>query len=246
LSVAAGVRPGRVLALCLAAHAFLAIDRGLMGVLQEAIKRDLLLSDSQLAMISGLSFGIFFALASLPIGWLVDRFNRRNILAISVLIFSGVTALGASASSFGQLFLMRSVVGVGEAGGIPAATSLLADLYPASRRASVFSIFYIGTPLGLVIAFFVGGWVATHFGWAHLDWYINRHNAGELTAAEGSAAKLWHTEMLGDICDMSLQLHGGAGYMNEYVIARLWHDARVTRIYGGTSETMREVISRTL
>ena len=165
MSVSAGVKPGRVLALCLAAHAFLAIDRGLMGVLQEAIKRDLLLSDSQLAMISGLSFGIFFALASLPIGWLVDHFNRRNILAISVLIFSGITALGAGASSFGQLFLMRSVVGVGEAGGIPAATSLLADLYPPSRRASVFSIFYIGTPLGLVIAFFVGGWFATHFGW---------------------------------------------------------------------------------
>jgi acyl-CoA dehydrogenase len=83
-------------------------------------------------------------------------------------------------------------------------------------------------------------------GWAHLDWCIKRHIDGKLTAAEGSAAKLWHSEMLGDVCDMALQLHGGAGYMNEYVVARLWRDARVTRIFGGTSEIMREVIGRTL
>ena len=83
-------------------------------------------------------------------------------------------------------------------------------------------------------------------GWAHLDWAIRRHIAGELTAAEGSAAKLWHTELQWEICDASLQLHGGAGYMNEYPIARLWRDARVQRIYGGTSEIMKEVVSRTI
>lgn len=83
-------------------------------------------------------------------------------------------------------------------------------------------------------------------GWAHLDWTIRRHIAGELTAAEASAAKLWHSEMQGEVCDIALQLHGGAGYMNESMIARLWRDARVTRIYGGTSEIMREVISRSI
>jgi len=83
-------------------------------------------------------------------------------------------------------------------------------------------------------------------GWAHLDWAINRHCAGELTAAEGSAAKLWHTELQWRCCDAALQLHGGAGYMNEYPIARLWRDARVQRIYGGTSEIMKEVVGRSL
>ena len=83
-------------------------------------------------------------------------------------------------------------------------------------------------------------------GWAHLDWAIKSHIAGELTAAEASAAKLWHTEMQGEACDTALQLHGGAGYMNEYLIARLWRDARVTRIYGGTNEIMKEVIGRSL
>ena len=83
-------------------------------------------------------------------------------------------------------------------------------------------------------------------GWAHLDWAIRRHIQGELTAAEASAAKLWHTELQFDICDIALQLHGGAGYMNEYLIARLWRDARVTRIFGGTNEIMKEVVARAL
>jgi acyl-CoA dehydrogenase len=83
-------------------------------------------------------------------------------------------------------------------------------------------------------------------GWAHLDWAIQRHVAGKLTPAEASAAKLWHSETQWDACDTALQLHGGAGYMNEYPIARLWRDARVARIYGGTSEIMKELIGRSL
>jgi hypothetical protein len=83
-------------------------------------------------------------------------------------------------------------------------------------------------------------------GWAHLDWAIARHIAGKLTPAQASSAKLWHTEMQWNACDTALQLHGGAGYMNEYPIARLWRDARVARIYGGTSEIMKELIGRSI
>jgi alkylation response protein AidB-like acyl-CoA dehydrogenase len=83
-------------------------------------------------------------------------------------------------------------------------------------------------------------------GWAHLDWAIQRHNGGKLTTAEASAAKLFHTELLWEVVDQALQLHGGAGYMNEYPIARLWRDARVTRIFGGTSEIMKEVVARSI
>ena len=83
-------------------------------------------------------------------------------------------------------------------------------------------------------------------GWAHIDWAVDRLASGRLTAAEASAAKLWHTETQWKVMDMALQLHGGAGYMNEYMIARLWRDARVLRIYGGTSEVMKEVIGRSL
>lgn len=83
-------------------------------------------------------------------------------------------------------------------------------------------------------------------GWAHLDWAIARHVRGELTADEAAASKYWHTEMQWETCDAALQLHGGAGYMNEYPIARIWRDARVRRIYGGTSEIMRDLVGRSL
>ena len=81
---------------------------------------------------------------------------------------------------------------------------------------------------------------------ADIDWALLRHAEGKLTAAEASAAKLWHTESQWQIVDAALQLHGGAGYMNEYAIARLWRDARVQRIYGGTSEIMKEIVGRSL
>ena len=83
-------------------------------------------------------------------------------------------------------------------------------------------------------------------GWAHIDWALNRHVEGKLTTAEASAAKYWHTETQWHAVDAALQLHGGAGYMNEYAIARLWRDARVQRIVGGTSQIMQEIISRSL
>jgi acyl-CoA dehydrogenase len=83
-------------------------------------------------------------------------------------------------------------------------------------------------------------------GWAHLDWALARHLKKELTPEEGAAAKLWHTELQWEIMDKCLQLHGGAGYMNEYPIARMWRGARVTRIFGGTNEIMKELIGRKL
>ena len=83
-------------------------------------------------------------------------------------------------------------------------------------------------------------------GWAHLDWARNRHLQGLLTPEEAAASKLWHSENVWQIVDAALQLHGGAGYMNEYPIARLWRDTRLHRIHGGTSEIMKEVVSRKL
>ena len=83
-------------------------------------------------------------------------------------------------------------------------------------------------------------------GWAHLDWALARHLKKELTPEEGAAAKLWHTDLQWEVMDKCLQLFGGAGYMNEYPIARAWRAARVTRIFGGTNEIMKELIGRKL
>lgn len=83
-------------------------------------------------------------------------------------------------------------------------------------------------------------------GWAHIDWALMRHDDGKLTTAEASASKQWHTDMQGRVIDAALQLHGGAGYMNEYMVGRLWRDARVMRIFGGTNEIMKEVVGRSI
>ena len=83
-------------------------------------------------------------------------------------------------------------------------------------------------------------------GWAHIDWALARHLKRQLTPEEGAAAKLFHTELQWEVMDKCLQLHGGAGYMNEYPIARAWRGARVSRIYGGTNEIMKELIGRKL
>ncbi len=83
-------------------------------------------------------------------------------------------------------------------------------------------------------------------GWAYLDWAIDRQVRGVLTTAEASALKQWHTDMQARVTDAALQLHGGAGYMNEYLVGRLWRDSRATRIYGGTNEIMKEVVGRSL
>ncbi|MGE0829880.1 MAG: acyl-CoA dehydrogenase family protein [Hyphomonadaceae bacterium] len=81
-------------------------------------------------------------------------------------------------------------------------------------------------------------------GWAHLDWCRMQHLQGRLTNEQASAAKLWHAELVWQVADAALQMHGGAGYMNEYPIARLWRDARIHRIHGGSNEIMKEIISR--
>ena len=83
-------------------------------------------------------------------------------------------------------------------------------------------------------------------GWAHLDWALARHLKGELTPQEAAAAKMWHTDAQWSLVDQALQLHGGAGYMNEFAIARIWRDSRVSRIFGGTNEIMKEVVGRAL
>lgn len=118
----------------------------------------------------------------------------------------------------------------------------LAIAYTKERKA------FGGTLFDLQNTRFVLADLATRVqvGWAHLDWAINRHRQGQLTAVEASAAKLFHTDLQWEACDAALQLHGGAGYMNEFPIARLWRDARVTRIFGGANEIMKEVIGRSL
>jgi predicted MFS family arabinose efflux permease len=136
-----------------------------MAILAEPIKREFALSDTQVGLLTGLGFAIFFGIGGIPIGMLVDRVSRKRILAASVAVFSVMTALGGAANSFLQILAVRSLLGAGEAGGTPSMSSILSDLYPPEKRVRAMAIFYAGNPLGAVLAFLIGGAIAAHWGW---------------------------------------------------------------------------------
>ena len=141
------------------------MDRMAIVITQELIKEEFGLSDTQMGLVIGTVYGISYGLAGLPMGWLVDRLNRKNLLVSIVAIWSGLTAACALGSSYFHLLIARIGIGAAEAGGSPASLSILTDLFPPARRATVASIFYSGTGIGMVASFFLGGLIASNFGW---------------------------------------------------------------------------------
>ena len=141
------------------------LDRNVLGILIPAIKQDLALSDTQLGFISGIAFALFYAVMGLPIARLADRLERRKVIAVALTLWSLMTAGCGLAMNFAQLALARTLVGVGEAGATPPSHSLIADLFNKERRAFALSIYGVGSPVGLIIGFLLGGWVAQHYGW---------------------------------------------------------------------------------
>ena len=146
-------------------YTFNFIDRQILAILLPAIKAEFGVSDSVLGFLAGTAFAIFYATLGLPIALLADRWNRRNLIALSLIVWSGMTALSGFASSIFQLTLARIGVGVGEAGCSPAAHSMIADYYPPERRSSAMGIFSLGISAGIMIAYLAGGWVAQNIGW---------------------------------------------------------------------------------
>jgi MFS family permease len=135
------------------------VDRQILALLVEPIKRDLGVTDTQVSLLMGLSFAVFYSVLGVPIGRLADRRSRRAIVAIGAALWSGLTALSGLARSFGQLFALRVGVGVGEATLGPSAVSLIADAFPRERRGSAMSVYMLGTFLGSGIAYALGAWV---------------------------------------------------------------------------------------
>lgn len=141
------------------------MDRMAIVVTQELIKEEFGLSDTQMGLAIGTMYGISYGLAGLPMGWMVDRLNRKNLLVSIVAIWSGLTAACAFGSSYFHLVIARMGIGAAESGGSPASLSILTDLFPPARRATVASIFYSGSGIGMVASFFIGGLIASNFGW---------------------------------------------------------------------------------
>ncbi|PCG16155.1 MULTISPECIES: spinster family MFS transporter [Sphingomonas] len=153
------------LALLTLTYFFSFMDRQILAILLEPIKRDLSLSDTQLGLLSGLVFAIFYATLGIPIARLADRTSRRNIIAASLAVWSVMTALCGVAQNFTQLLLARVGVGVGEAGAGPPSQSIIADLYPPEKRASAMAIYSLGVLLGGGLGIMIGGNVAHAYGW---------------------------------------------------------------------------------
>lgn len=135
------------------------IDRQILSLLVIPIKRDLMLSDFQMSLLIGIAFAIFHTTMGLPIGWLVDRARRVNIIAIGILFWSLMTALQGIARSFGALFVFRMGVGVGEAALQPAAYSLLPDFFRPHRMGLVMGIYGTSISIGSGIAYLLGAQV---------------------------------------------------------------------------------------
>ena len=147
----------RVVVILMIAYAISFVDRQVINLLTESIKRDLGISDLQIGMLQGLAFGIFYTLLGLPLGRLSDFYSRRNVVLAGALVWSLMTVSCGLARSFGQLFLTRVGVGVGEAALSPAAMSMISDYFPPERRAAALSLYVMGTSLGAGLALIVGG-----------------------------------------------------------------------------------------
>jgi MFS family permease len=141
-----------------------AIDRNVLTVLMEPIKHAFSLTDSRLGLLAT-GFAVSYAVSGLVFGIAADRTNRRNLIAACLTFWSGATALCGAAGSFVLLLVARLGVGIGEAGASPAAMSMIADLYPAGRRGTAMSVYYLSTSIGFMIALALGGLVEHYFGW---------------------------------------------------------------------------------
>jgi predicted MFS family arabinose efflux permease len=153
------------LGLLLAVATFNLIDRSIVNLLLVPIAADLELRDWQLGVFSGPAFGIFYALAQIPIARIADRGKRSRLIALALAFWSAMTMLQSAAMGFVSLAIARAAVAMGEAGSGPASQSILADLFPPSRRGRVFAIFAFQLPVGAAIGALVGGWGREFLGW---------------------------------------------------------------------------------
>jgi len=141
------------------------VDRVVLGALVPPIKAQLQLTDTQLGLLGGTAFALFYTALGIPIGWLADRVNRVWIVTLALGLWSGFTAMCGLAQNFAQLFLARLGVGVGEAGGVAPSYSLVADYFPPAQRARALGVYAFGIPIGSALGLLFGGVIAAWIDW---------------------------------------------------------------------------------
>jgi predicted MFS family arabinose efflux permease len=155
----------RLLIFLLLAYILNFLDRQILGILAQPIKADLDLSDAQFGAIGGLAFALLYSVLGVPLALLADRTRRSWVIAGSLAVWSGFTALCGTAVTYGQLFLYRLGVGVGEAGGVAPSYALIADYFEPTRRARALAIYSLGIPLGLAGGTLAGAYIASWIDW---------------------------------------------------------------------------------
>jgi predicted MFS family arabinose efflux permease len=141
------------------------LDRAVLSLVAEPVRKEFGLSDSQLGVLNGFAFGLMFAIAGIPIGLLVDRINRSKLLACMVFLWSGATAACGLAQSYLWLLVGRMAVGAAESGGAPTSYSLMSDYFPPRQRSTAVGFYYLGSAVGGLMCWLVGSRVAAHYGW---------------------------------------------------------------------------------
>lgn len=141
------------------------LDRGLLSTLAKPIQDSLHISDSQLGLISGLYFAVFYCFIAIPVGWLADRTNRVKVLSLACAIWSGATMACGLSANFPQLVAARMTVGVGEAGGVPPSYAIITDYFPPSRRGTALAIYNLGPGIGQAFGLAAGASIAAAYGW---------------------------------------------------------------------------------
>lgn len=160
-----GSYPYLVLLLLGLVYTFNYLDRQIVSILAEPIKRDLNLSDTQIGLVSGFAFAVFYTTFGIPVAWLADRANRVRVVAAACFLWSLFSGLCGLAGNFAHLLIARIGVGVGEAGGAAPSMSIISDYFPPHRRGGAIGLWSLGVPLGATAGVALGGWAAAEFGW---------------------------------------------------------------------------------
>jgi MFS family permease len=158
-------RPYRTVWILTAAFSLSFLDRQLPAVLAQPIKNDLQISDTAIALLTGLAFSIFYTTFGVLMGWLADRLNRVRFIAVAISLWSLFTGASGSAVNMWQLMVARMGVGIGEAACNPASLSIISDLFPPEKRGLPMSLFMLGIPIGTTLGIGIGAWVAADLGW---------------------------------------------------------------------------------
>ena len=141
------------------------LDRQLLSILAKPIQESLGVSDTQLGLITGLYFAMFYCFLAIPVGWLADRSNRVRVLSAACALWSAATVGCGLAANYAQLVVARMTVGIGEAGGVPPSYAIISDYFPPERRGTALGIFNLGPPVGAALGIAFGASIAVAYGW---------------------------------------------------------------------------------